>query len=59
MELTNWETNGLTVEVVAVVGMEDVGVVKVAAVLVRGGVGDVSVVMEVDALMGMSTSLGQ
>ncbi|KAH9296890.1 hypothetical protein KI387_028572, partial [Taxus chinensis] len=59
VELTNWEADGLAVEVVAAVGMEDVGVVKVAVALVRGGVGDMAVVVEVDALMGMSTSLGR
>ncbi|KAH9306871.1 hypothetical protein KI387_011275, partial [Taxus chinensis] len=51
MELMNWEANGSVVEVVTVVGMEDVGVVKVAATLLRRGVGDVPVVVEVDALM--------
>ncbi|KAH9287598.1 hypothetical protein KI387_031715, partial [Taxus chinensis] len=51
VELMNWEADGLAVEVVAVVGMEDVGVVKVAAALVRGGVGEEVVVVEVDALM--------
>ncbi|KAH9300908.1 hypothetical protein KI387_012491, partial [Taxus chinensis] len=48
--LMAWEANGSAVEVVAVVGMEEVCVVEAATVLVSGGVGEAVVVAEVDAL---------
>ncbi|KAH9325225.1 hypothetical protein KI387_005403, partial [Taxus chinensis] len=48
VELMDWVANGLSVEVIAVVGMEEVCAVKVVAVLVGGGVGEVVVVAEVD-----------
>ncbi|KAH9300471.1 hypothetical protein KI387_012054, partial [Taxus chinensis] len=51
VELMDWEADGLAVEVVAVVGMEEACAVEVATVLVSGGVGEVVVVVEVDALM--------
>ncbi|KAH9324553.1 hypothetical protein KI387_004731, partial [Taxus chinensis] len=46
VELTDWQADGLAMEVVAVVGMEDVGTVEVAAALMSGGVGEEVVVME-------------
>ncbi|KAH9287536.1 hypothetical protein KI387_031653, partial [Taxus chinensis] len=46
VELTDWEANGSAMEVIAVVGIEEVCAVKVAAVLVGGGVGEVVVVAE-------------
>ncbi|KAH9324512.1 hypothetical protein KI387_004690, partial [Taxus chinensis] len=51
VELSYWEVEGSIMEVVAVVGMEDLGVVEVAEALVSGGVGEEEVVMDVDALM--------
>ncbi|KAH9306171.1 hypothetical protein KI387_010575, partial [Taxus chinensis] len=51
VELTDWESDGLVVEVVATVGMEEVCAVEVAIVLVSEGVGAVVVVEEVDAFM--------
>ncbi|KAH9293629.1 hypothetical protein KI387_041167, partial [Taxus chinensis] len=50
VELMDWEANGSAVEVIAVVGIEEVCVVKATAVLVGGGVGEVVVVAEVDGL---------
>ncbi|KAH9288778.1 hypothetical protein KI387_032895, partial [Taxus chinensis] len=38
VELTDWEADDSAVEVVSAVGMEDVCVVEVVVVLVRGGV---------------------
>ncbi|KAH9306718.1 hypothetical protein KI387_011122, partial [Taxus chinensis] len=46
--LMAWEANGSSVEVVAVVGLEEVCVVEATAILVSGGVGEVMVVAEVD-----------
>ncbi|KAH9312821.1 hypothetical protein KI387_027856, partial [Taxus chinensis] len=40
VELMDWETNGLAVEVVAAVGMEKVCAVEAVIVLVSGGVGE-------------------
>ncbi|KAH9306972.1 hypothetical protein KI387_011376, partial [Taxus chinensis] len=57
VELMDWAANGSTVEVIVVVGIEEVCVVKVVVVLVGGGVGEVVVVEEVDNLTDMSTSL--
>ncbi|KAH9298615.1 hypothetical protein KI387_030297, partial [Taxus chinensis] len=51
LELTDWETDGLAMEVVVVVGVEEVCVVEVATVLVRRSVDEAAVVAEVDALM--------
>ncbi|KAH9313783.1 hypothetical protein KI387_022410, partial [Taxus chinensis] len=51
VELTDWEADGLAMEVVAVVGMEDIGAVEVVVALVSGGVGEEEVVMDEDALM--------
>ncbi|KAH9294610.1 hypothetical protein KI387_038198, partial [Taxus chinensis] len=51
VELTDWEANGLAVEVMAVMGMEDVGAIEVAAALVGGGIGEEAVVLEVDDLI--------
>ncbi|KAH9313348.1 hypothetical protein KI387_028383, partial [Taxus chinensis] len=50
VELMDWEDDGAVVEVVAVVGIEEVCVVEVATILVTGGVGEVVVVAEVDTL---------
>ncbi|KAH9332065.1 hypothetical protein KI387_004173, partial [Taxus chinensis] len=50
VELTDWEANGLAVEVIVAVGIEEVCVVKEAAILVGGGVGEAVVVVEVDGL---------
>ncbi|KAH9303389.1 hypothetical protein KI387_014972, partial [Taxus chinensis] len=50
VELMDWEADGSAVEVVVVVGMEEVCAVEVATVLVSRGVGEVVEVMEVDAL---------
>ncbi|KAH9302778.1 hypothetical protein KI387_014361, partial [Taxus chinensis] len=50
VELMDWEAYGLAVEVVAVVGMEEVCVVDVVTVLVSRDVGEVVVVTEVDIL---------
>ncbi|KAH9324185.1 hypothetical protein KI387_004363, partial [Taxus chinensis] len=46
VELMDWEANGLAVDVVVAVGMEEVFAVEVVTVLVSGGVGDMVVVME-------------
>ncbi|KAH9296437.1 hypothetical protein KI387_040025, partial [Taxus chinensis] len=46
VELMDWEANGLAVEVIAEVGMEELCVVKVVAVLVGGGVGEAVLVVE-------------
>ncbi|KAH9309680.1 hypothetical protein KI387_037591, partial [Taxus chinensis] len=46
VELMDWESNGSTMEVMAVVGMEEVCSVEVEIVLVGGGVGEVVVVTE-------------
>ncbi|KAH9289879.1 hypothetical protein KI387_033996, partial [Taxus chinensis] len=51
VELMDWETNGLAVEVVAVVGVEEAYAVEVVTVLVSRSVGEAVVVVEVDALM--------
>ncbi|KAH9328326.1 hypothetical protein KI387_000434, partial [Taxus chinensis] len=51
VELADWEADGLATEVMAVVGMEDLGVGEVEVILVSGGVGEEEVVMEVDTLM--------
>ncbi|KAH9298532.1 hypothetical protein KI387_030214, partial [Taxus chinensis] len=51
VELMNWEANGSAMEVIVVVGMEEVCAVKAVAVLVGGGVGEVVVVVEVDGLI--------
>lgn len=59
VEPAHWVANESAMEVVASVGMEDLGVVEVAVALVSGGVGEEEVVMEVDALMGISMSLGR
>ncbi|KAH9331042.1 hypothetical protein KI387_003150, partial [Taxus chinensis] len=40
VELTDWEVDGSAMEVMVVVGMEEVCVVEVATVLVSGGVGE-------------------
>ncbi|KAH9310553.1 hypothetical protein KI387_025588, partial [Taxus chinensis] len=58
VELIDWAANGSAMEVITVVGIEAVCVVKVAAVLVGGGVVEV-VVAEADGLTGVSTSLGR
>ncbi|KAH9327630.1 hypothetical protein KI387_007808, partial [Taxus chinensis] len=49
--LMDWEADGVAMEVMAVVGMEEVCVVQAAALLVGGGVGEAVVVMEVDGLI--------
>ncbi|KAH9328025.1 hypothetical protein KI387_000133, partial [Taxus chinensis] len=46
VEPTDWEANDSAVEVVAVVGIKDVGVVEVAVALVSGGVVEEAVVVE-------------
>ncbi|KAH9331834.1 hypothetical protein KI387_003942, partial [Taxus chinensis] len=51
VELMDWEADGLVVEVMAVVGMKEVCVVEVAAVLVGGGIGEEVAVVEVDGLI--------
>ncbi|KAH9294788.1 hypothetical protein KI387_038376, partial [Taxus chinensis] len=51
VELMDWEADGSTMEVMAVVGMEEVCVVEVAAILVSGGVGEEVAVVEVDGLI--------
>ncbi|KAH9327479.1 hypothetical protein KI387_007657, partial [Taxus chinensis] len=50
--LMDWEANGSAVEVIVVVGVEEVCVVKVVVILVGVGVGVVEVVLvaEVDGL---------
>ncbi|KAH9326234.1 hypothetical protein KI387_006412, partial [Taxus chinensis] len=50
VELTDWEANGSTMEVMEAAGMEEVCEVKAAAVVVGEGVGEVVVVVEVDDL---------
>ncbi|KAH9327391.1 hypothetical protein KI387_007569, partial [Taxus chinensis] len=50
VELIDWEANGSAMEVIVVVGIEAVCVVKVAAILVGGGVGEAVLVVEVDGL---------
>ncbi|KAH9327226.1 hypothetical protein KI387_007404, partial [Taxus chinensis] len=50
VELMDWAANGLSMEVIAVVGIVEVCVVKAVTVLVGGGVGEVVVVAEVDYL---------
>ncbi|KAH9331494.1 hypothetical protein KI387_003602, partial [Taxus chinensis] len=50
VELMDWAANGSAMEVIAVVGMEEVCAVKAVVVLVGGGVGEVVVVAEVDGL---------
>ncbi|KAH9309517.1 hypothetical protein KI387_037428, partial [Taxus chinensis] len=44
VELDDWEVDGSAMEVVAVVGMEEVCVVEVATAMVSRGVGKVVVV---------------
>ncbi|KAH9308116.1 hypothetical protein KI387_036027, partial [Taxus chinensis] len=51
VELTDWEVDGSAVEVMEVVGMEEVCVVEASVVLVSGGVGEEVVVVEVDSLI--------
>ncbi|KAH9319082.1 hypothetical protein KI387_020851, partial [Taxus chinensis] len=51
VELMDWEADGLAMEVVAAVGMEEACMVEVETVLVSGGVGEVVGVVEVDALI--------
>ncbi|KAH9323237.1 hypothetical protein KI387_017876, partial [Taxus chinensis] len=51
VEVIDWEADGLAMEVVAVVGMDDVGSVEVVAALASGGVGEAVMVMEVDTLI--------
>ncbi|KAH9324960.1 hypothetical protein KI387_005138, partial [Taxus chinensis] len=46
VELMDWEADGSAMEVMAVVGIEEVCVVEEAAVLVGGGVGEVVLVTE-------------
>ncbi|KAH9309045.1 hypothetical protein KI387_036956, partial [Taxus chinensis] len=46
VELLDWEVDGSAVEVMAVVGMQDVCVVEAVAVLVGGGVGEEVVIVE-------------
>ncbi|KAH9312928.1 hypothetical protein KI387_027963, partial [Taxus chinensis] len=46
VELMDWKANGLTIEVMAAVGMDEVCAVEVVAVLVGGGVGEAVVVAE-------------
>ncbi|KAH9321560.1 hypothetical protein KI387_016199, partial [Taxus chinensis] len=50
VELIDWEANGLAVEVIVAVGMEEVCAVKAVVVLVGGGVGEAVLVAEVDGL---------
>ncbi|KAH9311984.1 hypothetical protein KI387_027019, partial [Taxus chinensis] len=50
VELTDWVANGSAMEVIAVVGIEEVCAVKATTVLVGGGVGKVIVIAEVDSL---------
>jgi len=59
VEPADWEANGSFVEVMAMKRMEDLGAFEVTAALVSGGVGEEEVAMEVDTLMGISTSLGR
>ncbi|KAH9312926.1 hypothetical protein KI387_027961, partial [Taxus chinensis] len=51
VNLMDWEANGSTMEVMAVVGMEEVCAIEVVAVLVGRGVGEAVVVAEVDGLI--------
>ncbi|KAH9325472.1 hypothetical protein KI387_005650, partial [Taxus chinensis] len=51
VELMDWEADGLAVEVMAAVGMEEVCAVEVVAILVSGGVGEEVAVVEVDDLI--------
>ncbi|KAH9301949.1 hypothetical protein KI387_013532, partial [Taxus chinensis] len=51
VELTDWEADGSAVEVMVVVGMEEVCAVEVAAILVSGGVGEEVTVAEVVSLI--------
>ncbi|KAH9329245.1 hypothetical protein KI387_001353, partial [Taxus chinensis] len=48
--LTDLEADGLAMEVVVAVGVEEACAVEVATVLVSRGIGEAVVVMEVDAL---------
>ncbi|KAH9301526.1 hypothetical protein KI387_013109, partial [Taxus chinensis] len=51
MGLMDWEANGLVMEVMAAIGMEEVCTVEVTTILVGGGVGEAVVVTEVDGLI--------
>ncbi|KAH9294629.1 hypothetical protein KI387_038217, partial [Taxus chinensis] len=51
VELMDWKRDGLPMEVVVEVGVEEACAVEVATILVRGGIGEAIRVMEVDALM--------
>ncbi|KAH9324228.1 hypothetical protein KI387_004406, partial [Taxus chinensis] len=51
VELTDWEVHGVVMEVMVVVGMEEVCMVEAKTILVGGGVGEVVVVIEVDNLI--------
>ncbi|KAH9328631.1 hypothetical protein KI387_000739, partial [Taxus chinensis] len=46
VELKDWEVDGLAMEVMEMVRMEEVCVVEVVAILVGGGVGEAVVVAE-------------
>ncbi|KAH9320151.1 hypothetical protein KI387_021920, partial [Taxus chinensis] len=51
VELTDWKANGSTLAAMDAVGMEEVCVVEVMAILVGGGVSEVVVVAEADGLI--------
>ncbi|KAH9328205.1 hypothetical protein KI387_000313, partial [Taxus chinensis] len=51
VELTDWEADGSDMEVMAVIGMEEVCVVEVTDVLIGEGVGEEVEVVEVDSLI--------
>ncbi|KAH9308115.1 hypothetical protein KI387_036026, partial [Taxus chinensis] len=46
VELMDWKADGSSVEVMAVVGMEEVCVVEATAILVSGGIGEEVAVLE-------------
>ncbi|KAH9313815.1 hypothetical protein KI387_022442, partial [Taxus chinensis] len=51
VELKDWEANGTVLEVIVVVGIEEVCMAKVVTILVGKGVGESVLVAEVDGLI--------
>ncbi|KAH9327379.1 hypothetical protein KI387_007557, partial [Taxus chinensis] len=51
VEPADWEVDGSVVEVMEVVGMEDLGAVEVAEALVSEGIGEEEVAMAIEVLM--------
>ncbi|KAH9309887.1 hypothetical protein KI387_037798, partial [Taxus chinensis] len=51
VELTDWEADGLAMEVMAVVGMKEVCAVEAVVILVSGGVGEEVDIVQVNNLI--------